>query len=133
MIYRLAKIIGVIAIIAFSAYSCFLAFYIREIDPNSRNAELSKRYVAFFEERFSDIRAKLAHKQKEEKDKRIILAAIDDESLNKIGRWPWSRSKMAELVNKLNIYGAKVITFDVIFSEPEILRTIAFIYEFALP
>lgn len=45
--------------------------------------------------------------------------AIDEKSLNKIGRWPWPRSVMARLVDKLAQGGAKTIGLDVIFSEPE--------------
>lgn len=49
----------------------------------------------------------------------IIIVAIDDISLQPQhqGRWPWSRRVHADLVRKLS--GAKVIAFDVIFSEPE--------------
>ncbi len=57
---------------------------------------------------------------KEKKDDRLVLAAIDDESLTKIGRWPWSRTQITKLVDKLNNYGAKVIAFDIFFSEPEL-------------
>lgn len=56
---------------------------------------------------------------KEKKDDRLVLAAIDDQSLSKIGRWPWSRTEIVKLVNKLNTYGAKIVAFDVFFSEPE--------------
>ena len=31
----------------------------------------------------------------------IIIVAIDDESLNREGRWPWPRSKHADLINKI--------------------------------
>lgn len=49
----------------------------------------------------------------------ILIVAIDDISLQPRhqGRWPWSRSTHAELVRRLD--GARVIAFDVIFSEPE--------------
>jgi adenylate cyclase len=53
-------------------------------------------------------------------DNRIVLAAIDDHSLNKIGRWPWTRTKIASVIDKLNTYGAKILAFDVFFSEPEV-------------
>lgn len=49
----------------------------------------------------------------------IIIVAIDDISLQPRhqGRWPWSRRTHAELIRRLE--GARVIAFDVIFSEPE--------------
>ena len=45
----------------------------------------------------------------------IVIAAIDDESVGKIGLWPWPRSKSAELINVLSDAGARMIVFDVFF------------------
>src|SRR4030067_1084186 len=49
----------------------------------------------------------------------VVIVAIDEKSVNELGRWPWSRKHIAELVEKLTDYGAKVVSFDVIFSEAE--------------
>jgi adenylate cyclase len=49
----------------------------------------------------------------------VAIIDIDDRSLKAEGRWPWSRSKVAELVNRLQKEGAAVIAFDIFFSEPE--------------
>ena len=49
----------------------------------------------------------------------VVLAVIDEKSLDTEGRWPWPRSKMAGLVEKLSQAGAKVIGFDIGFLEPE--------------
>ena len=46
----------------------------------------------------------------------IIIFAVDNESIAKIGQWPWSRSVFADAVLKLS--AAKVIGIDVNFSEP---------------
>ena len=51
--------------------------------------------------------------------KDIVIVAIDEASLASIGRWPWSRSVHADLVNKLKKAQARVIGLDIIFSEPE--------------
>ncbi len=67
-----------------------------------------------------DARAKL--RQQIEPGKRgeeVVIVSIDDESINKIGRWPWPRWRMAELINQLNQYEPKVIGFNILFSEPE--------------
>lgn len=45
----------------------------------------------------------------------IAIVAIDDSSMNQVGRWPWPRSKMAELITKIAEGGAKIIAVDVIF------------------
>ena len=45
----------------------------------------------------------------------IVIIAIDDESLQQIGRWPWDRKVFAEVINKLN--ESKVIGIDLGFYE----------------
>jgi adenylate cyclase len=49
----------------------------------------------------------------------VVLALIDEKSLDVEGRWPWPRSKIATLVDNLSRDGAKVIGFDVGFLEPD--------------
>jgi adenylate cyclase len=52
-------------------------------------------------------------------DQKIIMVAIDDESLEQLGRFSsWPRAYHAELINVLEEAGARVIVFDVLFSEP---------------
>ncbi|MBW2304385.1 MAG: adenylate/guanylate cyclase domain-containing protein [Deltaproteobacteria bacterium] len=49
----------------------------------------------------------------------IVLAAIDEKSLDLVGRWPWPRNRIAELVDLISRDGAKVIALDLVLSEPE--------------
>lgn len=49
----------------------------------------------------------------------VVLALIDEKSLDTEGRWPWLRSKIARLVDILSRDGAKVIGFDIGFLEPD--------------
>ena len=49
----------------------------------------------------------------------VVIAAIDEKSLATEGRWPWPRNRIAALVDALSADGAKVIGFDVLFSESE--------------
>ena len=51
---------------------------------------------------------------------KIAVIAIDDESINNLGRWPWPRDLHAELINRLSEGGAKVIGQTVFFVEPQI-------------
>jgi len=51
---------------------------------------------------------------------KIAVIAIDDQSINNIGRWPWPRDLHAELINQLSAGGAKVIGQTVFFLEPQI-------------
>jgi len=49
----------------------------------------------------------------------VTIAAIDEESLARIGRWPWSRATLAQLATRLDAEGARVIAFDLFFPERE--------------
>ncbi len=51
-------------------------------------------------------------------DPRILLVTIDDQSLKKLGQWPWPRSLHADVINRLSAAQPAGILFDVIFSEP---------------
>src|SRR6185312_16061978 len=50
----------------------------------------------------------------------LALLAVDERSIDTIGRWPWSRDIIAKAVDNAFKYGAKVIAFDIIFSEPQL-------------
>jgi len=50
---------------------------------------------------------------------RIAVIEIDDASIERLGRWPWSRKLHAEMVERLQKAGAKVIALSVFFSEPQ--------------
>ena len=53
-------------------------------------------------------------------DERLVILDIDEQSLGEIGRWPWNRRLMAELVDKLFArYGVAVLGFDVVWAEPD--------------
>ena len=52
-------------------------------------------------------------------DDRIAIVAIDDESITKLGRWPWPRARIGAAVDLLAGQGARVIGLSLLFSEPE--------------
>ena len=54
-----------------------------------------------------------------EASNKISIVDIDEKSLKTLGQWPWPRHVMADLVTKLNQYGAKVIAFDMVFAEQD--------------
>jgi adenylate cyclase len=49
----------------------------------------------------------------------VTIAAVDEPSLARVGRWPWSRTVHAELARRLDEAGARVIAFDIFFTERE--------------
>jgi adenylate cyclase len=51
-------------------------------------------------------------------DPRIVIVDIDEKSLKEEGHWPWSRNKLAQLVDQLfDRYGIDSLGFDVVFAE----------------
>ncbi|OSM05234.1 CHASE2 domain-containing protein [Magnetofaba australis] len=53
-------------------------------------------------------------------DPRIVIVDIDERSLKELGQWPWSRDKLARLVNTLfDHYGIAAMGFDVVFAEAD--------------
>ncbi len=52
-------------------------------------------------------------------DAPVAVVDIDDESIRRLGQWPWPRSDIAKLTDRLGQAGASVVAFDVVFSEPD--------------
>ncbi len=69
------------------------------------------------ENRSIDVRFRLRGAQ--EPKTPIVIAAIDDEALQTIGKWPWPRKVHAQLIDACRKAGAKAIVFDVLFPEPD--------------
>jgi adenylate cyclase len=49
----------------------------------------------------------------------VRVVDIDDESLAKLGQWPWPRTVMGSLIEKIGAAGAASITTDIIYAEPD--------------
>jgi len=49
----------------------------------------------------------------------VRVVDIDEASLKTYGQWPWPRTRLAELVDRLDRAGAAVIAFDVLLTEPD--------------
>ena len=52
-------------------------------------------------------------------DAGVRIVDIDDETLRRLGQWPWPRTDIAELTRRLTDAGAAAIAFDIVFSEPD--------------
>ena len=50
-------------------------------------------------------------------DERIVIVAIDEPSLEIHGHWPWTREKLALLLEQLFAHGIAVVGFDMVFPE----------------
>jgi adenylate cyclase len=58
-------------------------------------------------------------RQQKAEESLVRVIDIDDESLARHGQWPWPRTVMAELVERLTAANVGVIGFDVVFAEPD--------------
>ncbi|WP_151446915.1 CHASE2 domain-containing protein [Lacisediminimonas profundi] len=53
-------------------------------------------------------------------DDRVVILDIDEKSLAEVGRWPWRRDRMAQLVNTLfDRYQVSLLGFDIVLAEPD--------------
>ncbi len=66
-----------------------------------------------------DLRFRLRPESYKHPDQRIIIVDIDQRSQEILGRWPFSRTYFAQMLDALREDGAKVAAFDVTFSKPD--------------
>jgi adenylate cyclase len=50
----------------------------------------------------------------------VVIIAIDEKTLDELGRWPFPRSYFVDVVENLNKMGVRALGFDMVFSEPDI-------------
>lgn len=50
---------------------------------------------------------------------RVAVVDIDEESIRRSGQWPWPRTELATLTRRLGEAGAKVVAYDIVFSEAD--------------
>jgi len=69
--------------------------------------------------KFYDFRARMSAASSAKNE--VAIIEINDDSISKIGRWPWPRSKVAEMLLLLSSSTARpsVIGLNILFSEPE--------------
>ncbi|MCU9839115.1 adenylate/guanylate cyclase domain-containing protein [Ruegeria sp. WL0004] len=49
----------------------------------------------------------------------VAILDIDDRSLSEVGQWPWPRTTIAELTDRVFQEGAAAMAYDIVFSEPD--------------
>jgi len=49
----------------------------------------------------------------------VRIVDIDDATLARVGQWPWPRTRVAELVERLTRLDVAVVAFDAVFAEPD--------------
>lgn len=48
----------------------------------------------------------------------VVIVAVDDASLARLGRWPWPRARLAKLIERIEQAGAKAVALDILLAEP---------------
>ena len=49
----------------------------------------------------------------------VVIVAIDDASIESIGRWPWRRAVHATLLERLRAMGARIVALDILMTEAD--------------
>ena len=70
-----------------------------------------------FNANFIDLAYTLRGEVSSSKD--IAIIDIDEKSLQKLGQWPWSRDKIATIVQNLKEAGVGIVGFDMVFAEAD--------------
>lgn len=48
----------------------------------------------------------------------VVIVGVDEASLAEVGRWPWSRGRIAALLERITAAGAAVVGVDIVQAEP---------------
>jgi class 3 adenylate cyclase/CHASE2 domain-containing sensor protein len=54
----------------------------------------------------------------------IAVIAIDQQALDTVGRWPWPRERVAQMIDELRIAGARVVALDLLLDDPSLPRIV---------
>jgi len=104
-IERHEKWLGLPLVLIMASVALLLALAQPDFLENIERKTLDERFV---------LRGPIPH------DPHIVILAIDNASVTEVGRWPWSRDKIAAIVDRvLGQYGARALGFDIIFSEQQ--------------
>ena len=115
---KLVRLSGIFFIVTFCAASIFFSLAERDLAKSDSAIKQITSYPSFFEDRFYDVRMRTTLNPNAQ-EKRVILAAIDEATLEEYGQWPLPREVWVKFIDKLRIYNPKVVAFDVFFVEPE--------------
>jgi len=56
----------------------------------------------------------------------VRIVDIDERSLERVGQWPWPRTYLAQIVDRLKEAGARTVTLDLVLAEPDRLSPAEF-------
>ncbi|NUM89050.1 MAG: CHASE2 domain-containing protein, partial [Bdellovibrionales bacterium] len=115
---RLARPIGSALIVLFSVVCVWLTFGFQVAENRASFWDRVLALPTTAENYFFDIRATTQFKT-DQREENLVVVKLDEDALEAVGRWPWTRLKVAGLLDRLHSYGARAVALDVIFPEPE--------------
>ncbi len=79
-------------------------------------------FLESLESRFYDARARMSQTRRGERkaaapSPEVLIVAIDDPSIARIGRWPWPRWVLGDLIKQIQAGGASVIGVNIPLAE----------------
>ncbi len=120
MLIKIIRVLGPIFISLISIAAVFVLQFHNLLYDSGFSGPITAKIISLptiLEDQFYDFRMKM--NLSGQKEERLVLADIDEDSIKSIGRFPWSRTVWAKLLDKLSLYKAKVVAFDVVLSESE--------------
>lgn len=78
---------------------------------------LQPRWLVGLEQRYFDLLVDVT--QRSAAPSTVTVVEIDEESLRRVGRWPWPRAVVGQLVESAFQAQASVVAVDLLFSEPD--------------
>ena len=76
------------------------------------------QFIDTLELKYYDVMMKLRGQPDAESD--IVMVDIDEDSIEKLGRWPWPRSLLSTGIRKINAGKPRVIGLNLLLTEAEI-------------
>ena len=74
--------------------------------------------VKVVERQMYDLKVRISAKMKKAKESNVVILDIDEKSLADFGRWPWSRTLIAKINDKLfDQYKVSALGYDVVWAE----------------
>lgn len=93
--------------IAWGLFAVIFSFYVYLAKP-----DFAQKILSDIEDLKFSVRNNIKQAKKNDS---VVVVAIDEPSVNKMGRWPWDRQVIASLLEKLN--QASIVGLDMVFSE----------------
>ena len=73
--------------------------------------------LGYLDQRVYDVLLRSAHHTNP--SGRIVVVDVDESSLSRLGRWPWPRARLAQLLTRIRELGAVSVGLDMVFPEAD--------------